>query len=123
MKKTLSVILAVITIALCLCSCSKAELLYAEYIGEYTPESYPCVSIYDDEKAGFTYHNTEEGTQKATYIYDRKSNTLTLNLRKSETTLVFIVEEDKLIFVADKSSGVKEIDGIPLLTDGQELIV
>lgn len=125
MKKTLSVILAVITIALCLCSCGKAELTYGTYSAEYNEETglQPYLRLISTGKASFGYNGAHERTFRATYTYDEDANTVTVNILGYGGVLVFEIKKDKLVFVAEGSSDIKEFNGVPGITDGQELFV
>lgn len=121
MKRFLSIFLTAVTLILCLCSCSRAELVYGEYesYSEATGET-AYIKILSEGRAGFSYSRNKELTYRADYVYDEKAEIITIAFKGYDGFLVFSVEKDKLVFDAEASSDVQETNGIPRLTDGQE---
>ena len=124
MKKIISIALVVLTVALCLCSCGKAELTYGEYEAEYNAETglQPYIRILAEGKASFGYNGAHDRTYRATYTHDEEAGNITVSIGKN-TVLVFELKEDKLVFVEEGSSGISDFNGNLGITDGQELLV
>lgn len=122
MKRFLSIFLTAVTLILCLCSCSRAELVYGEYESNGTGNTV-YIKVLKEGKAKFCYDINTKLPRRADYIYNETDNTLTVQLFGFSDKLVFKVEEDKLIFVAEKSSGIEEDNGVPQIQDGTELFI
>lgn len=124
MKKTLSVILAVITIALCLCSCSKAEPHYGAFESGLNEETGLNVyfRVMPNGIARFGYYGGRTETTKGSAVFDETIGAFVATFPEDNAVLVFESYEDKVVFVEEGSSGVKSFDGVPGLTDGQELL-
>lgn len=125
MKRIISIALVILTLSLCLCSCGKAELTYGEYEAELNAETsiQPYLRIIPDGRAAFGYKGAHDRTIRATYTYNEEANLITVSIGKSGGVLVFEIKEDKLVFTQEGSSGIQEFNGIPGITDGQELLV
>ena len=125
MKRIISIALVILTLSLCLCSCGKAELTYGEYEAEYNSETgtQPYVRILPEGRAAFGYKGAHDRTSRASYTFDEKTNLITVSLGSYGGVLVFEIKSDKLVFVQEGSSGIQNFNGIPGITDGQELLV
>ena len=119
MKKLLAVILSVLTLMLCLCSCS-GKLKTGVYYAEENPETgaQPVVALLEDGVATYSSNRAINGNSRATYTIDEENSLVTVSVRRLNSELVFEIKNKSIIFIADKSTGIEEYNGQPAIKDG-----
>jgi|GEM_PF-4089975 len=123
MKRILSVFLTAVVLLLGLCSCSnKPDFAYGEYESKGT-ENTVYLKILSDGRAGFSYNKGVKAIKRASYTYDQKEETVTVQVLGNGGTIFLKIEDDKFVYVADKSSNIEEANGVPMLEDGLELYI
>ena len=120
MKRILSVLLVIVTLALSLCSCGKPDFAYGEYESKGEGNTV-YLELKEDGRAHFNFFKGKKLAKRAEYTYDKSEEILTVQIFGTSETIAFKVEEDKLIFVSNRSSVFPNDDGSSKIQDGLEL--
>ncbi len=122
MKKILAVVLSVLTLMLCLCSCG-GKLKTGVYSAEENPETgaQPVVALLEDGVATYSSNRATNGNNRATYTVDEENGLVTVSVKRLNSELVFAIKNKSIVFIADKSTEIEEYNGQPALKDGDVL--
>ena len=125
MKKILCICIAAALLLLGACSDTtirSTDLVYGIYCPESAPLTFPKLNLKDDGNFTFSYKGMGAGSEKGTYSVD--DDILTLTCIEGETVFVFEIEDECIIFDAEKSAPiVQEDESATPVVDGTKFVI
>lgn len=99
------------------------NLVYGIYCPEEAPLTFPKLYLKDDGNFTFSYRSMGGGSDKGTF--EVKEDNLILTCIDGETTYVFEIADDYLIFDAENSAPVEQeqSENTVMITDGTKFLI